>query len=141
MQMESFLQHLSDLKKVSIELKSKVFQESQIDLHSVSEILTGVLPASNLQVSLPISQTNTLLEMPLRQGHKSPSSQSLTYSPNSSIFMPPQQYAPAPPSSLPIQRNQDLILWNSNSSSHESSPSREAIEIEIEKVRAQNEEI
>lgn len=51
------------------------------------------------------------------------------------------QHPPIPPSSLAIPRNQDLILWNSNNSSHESSPSREAIEIEIEKLRAQNEEI
>lgn len=117
MQVESLRQRLSDLKKASIELKSKVLQESHIDLLSVSDILTSVLPASNIQVSLPLSQTNTLLDIPLRHTNKSPSNQSLTYSPNSSIFMPPLTQHPPPPSSG-LQRTQDLILWNSNSSSH-----------------------
>jgi hypothetical protein len=119
MQVESLRQRLSELKKASIELKSRVLQDSRIDLLNVSDILMGVLPSSsNMQVSLPLSQMNTLLDIPLsRQTRtiKSPSNQSLTYSPNSSVFMPPPQ---------PPQRNQDLILWNSTNSSQQSSPSR-----------------
>jgi len=97
----------------------------------VSEILTGVLPFSNMQVSLPISQTHTLLDIPLKNDHRSASNNSLTYSANSSAFVAPTPITSTIPisSTLSPPRNQDLILWNSNTSSHESSPPREAIEL------------
>jgi hypothetical protein len=104
---------------------------------NVSEILMNVLPnSSNPRVSFPLSQMNALLDIPLARSHlknhPTSSNHSLNYSPNSSIFV-------VPPNSPP--RNQDLILWNSDTSSLESSPSREAIELEIERLRLQNDEI
>ena len=111
---ESIAKRLSELKKVSIELKSKILQDSRIDPTIVSEILTGVLPFSNMQVSLPVSQTHTFLDIPLKNDPRSASNNSLNYSPNSSVFVATATITSSATalSALSPARNQELILWN-----------------------------
>ena len=100
-----------------------MLQDSRIEPLSVSDILTSVYPTTNHnKIEITVSQTSPFLDMPVARSkhpHVS-SSNSLSYSPNSSVFLPTN----------PVPRNQDHILWNSNNSSHESSPNREAIELE-----------
>ena len=93
---------LNSLKKASVQLKSKVLNEPKINYESISAIMASILPEKEADQSLlttpppPPPQNNNNNSEAALAGSKAasnsaspPVSNTLTYSPTSSIFLVP----------------------------------------------------
>jgi hypothetical protein len=96
MQGESLKLRISQLKKASIELKSKVLTQNKIDIEAVSDILASIIPQKYTEKIINNHQHSSndsgMLRTPKsnsRNGGLHSSANSLAYSPGSSIFTTP----------------------------------------------------
>lgn len=142
---------LSSLKKASVQLKSKVLNEPKINYESISAIMASILPEKEADQSLlttPPQNNNSEAALARSKAATNsgspPVSNTLTYSPTSSIFLVPASTIvnnSAPSQSMAARPLVEKVSRHERSSSNDSLISKDPLDCEIDKLRQQNEEI